>query len=422
MKSILETPKLLLLLLVAVSLITINPRINGWNEASRMALTQSLVEQHSFIIDESVFVNSGDKVFINGHFYSDKPALPSLLAAVIYAPLHALGLNLNYGWNLSYYFIILFTIKVFWIASVLAFRRALAFTPVRRDRIPLLIFIFAFGSLIFSWTTSFNNHSLAASSLMIAFMFYLQAKNSLKSAPLFWAGLCFGVATAADIPTGVFLVGFAVLIYLDLKSPLGNALFWVAAFIPIGCHLAINYTISGSLLPVQIFPEYFNYAGSPWIEKSLLSGIGANSPLFTIKYALSCLLGVRGFLWYNPLLFVLTGLLYQNVRGKREFQHESLVIIIATLVLMSYYFIFSSNFGGDSYSIRWFVPCLPLIFFYSYDIEKIMRSRQSEMAIYGLVFLSTFIAHIGAINPWSNHLVHSIPLIANLKQLTGFLF
>ncbi|NQT64322.1 MAG: DUF2029 domain-containing protein [Candidatus Marinimicrobia bacterium] len=422
MKSILESPKLLLLLLVAVSLVTINPRINGWNEASRMALTQSLVEHHTFVIDESVFVNGGDKVFINGHFYSDKPALPSVLAAIIYAPLHAFGLRLDYSWNLSYYFILLFTIKALWIASILAFRKVLTFTPVRASKIPLLLFIYAFSSLTFTWSVSFNNHSLAASSLMIAFMFYLQAKNSQKSTPLFWSGLFFGFAAAADIPTGVFLVGFAILIFLNIKSLLGNLMFWVAALLPMITHLVINYTISDSILPVQIFPEHFTYDGSPWDEKSLLSGVGANSPLFTIKYAVNCLFGERGFLWYNPLLFIFTGLLYQNVRKKQEFQHESLVIIIAILVLMSYYFIFSSNFGGDSYSIRWFVPCLPFIFFYSYDIGEVMNSNRSKFGIYGLIFLSTIIALIGAINPWSNHLLHPIPLIANIKQLAGFLF
>ncbi len=422
MKSILESPKRLLLLLIAVSLITINPRINGWNEASRMALTQSLVEHHSFIIDQSIFVNGGDKVFINGHFYSDKPALPSIVAAVVYAPLHWLGLDLEYGWNVSYFFILLFTIKAMWIASVLAFRKVLSFTPAKANMIPLLMFIYAFSSLTFTWSVSFNNHSLAASSLMIAFMFYLKAKNNFPLTPLFWSGLFFGFAAAADVPTGIFLLGFAILVFLHFDSTPGRAMFLVAALIPIGSHFVINYTISGSLLPVQIFPEYFTYDGSPWDEKALLSGVGANSPFFTLKYSVNCLFGVRGFVWYNPLLPVFVGLLYQNVRGKHQFQRESIVIMISILILVGYYFIFSSNYGGDSYSIRWFVPCLPFLFFYSYDIEKVMTSYGSKLGIYGLVVLATIIALIGAINPWSNHLVHPVPLIANLKQLAGFLF
>ena len=76
--------KFLVPLLIIVSLLTINPRINGWNEASRMALTQSIVEHHELTIDQSTFQDTGDKLFINGQFYSDKPTTPSFLAALVY--------------------------------------------------------------------------------------------------------------------------------------------------------------------------------------------------------------------------------------------------------------------------------------------------------------------------------------------------
>jgi hypothetical protein len=37
-----------------------------------MATVQTLVEQGTFIIDRTEFNRTGDKVFIDGHFYSDK--------------------------------------------------------------------------------------------------------------------------------------------------------------------------------------------------------------------------------------------------------------------------------------------------------------------------------------------------------------
>jgi len=420
MKLIFETPKLLLLL-VAVSLITINPRINGWNEASRMALTQSLVEQHSFIIDESVFVNGGDKVFINGHFYSDKPTLPALLAALIYAPLHALGMNLDYGWNLSYYFIILFTMKVFWMASVMAFRRALAFTPVRQGQIPLLVFIFAFASLTFSWTSSFNNHSLAASSLMIAFFYYLKSKNEDGKQAILWSGLFFGLAASMDIPTAVFMVGFSLLVMHKWRLAPPTWLFLAGALIPLAIHFTVNYAIAGTLLPLQIQPEFFAFEGSTWTNSQSLSGVRMNAPLFTLRYAVISLFGARGFICYNPLLLLLIPLLFRHVRKGKLFQFETLVILIGSLILMLYYFLFSSNYGGWSYSIRWFVPVLPLFFFYLFDLESLSDLRWYKSILGTLMVSAIIIALIGLINPWSNPELHTIPLFANLRQLLGIL-
>jgi hypothetical protein len=44
-----------------------------WNDESRMATIQSLVESKAFVIDHSDYAATGDKVFVAGHFYSDKP-------------------------------------------------------------------------------------------------------------------------------------------------------------------------------------------------------------------------------------------------------------------------------------------------------------------------------------------------------------
>ncbi|MBT4036154.1 MAG: hypothetical protein HOB84_05520 [Candidatus Marinimicrobia bacterium] len=421
MNQILESPKLLFLLLVVVSLITINPRINGWNEASRMALTQSLVEHHSFIIDESIFVNGGDKVFINGHFYSDKPALPSLLAAIIYAPLHAFGLSLDYGWNLSYYFIILFTIKIFWIASILAFRCALTFAPVKEAKIPLAVFIYAFASLAFAWTSSFNNHSLAASSLMIAFYFYLKGKHKDVKSALLWSGLFFGLAASMDMPTAIFPLGFSLLVAHKWRTATPTRLFLFGVFIPLTIHFGVNYAIGGTILPLQINPEFFIFEGSVWTDSQALSGVSINSPLFTIHYAIISLFGSKGFVWYNPMLFLLVPLAIRNAQREKVFQAETLIILLGSIILMSYYWLFSSNYGGWSYSMRWFVPTLPLLFFYLFDLDYLKDWHWGKPVLWTLAVCSIIIAGIGLINPWSNQNLHAIPIISNLKQLWGIL-
>ena len=69
---------------------------HSWQEESRMATVQALVEQGTFIIDHTEFNRTGDKVSVNGHFYSDKTPLLSVAAAGMYSVLHnAFGLTLN---------------------------------------------------------------------------------------------------------------------------------------------------------------------------------------------------------------------------------------------------------------------------------------------------------------------------------------
>src|SRR5438105_13666971 len=73
----------------------------SWNDGSRLATVESLVDSHTWVIDRSIFVDvptpargspypredvnlrsgTSDKLYIHGHFYSDKPTVPALLLA-----------------------------------------------------------------------------------------------------------------------------------------------------------------------------------------------------------------------------------------------------------------------------------------------------------------------------------------------------
>ena len=405
-----------LVFLIFVSLISINPRINGWNEASRMALTQSLVEHDSFSIDESTFLRTGDKVYIDGHFYSDKPPLPSMLAALVYWPLYQLGFRLENGWNLSYYLIILLTVKLFWLAAVLAFKKTLVLLQVERDTIPFFVVIFAFASIMFTWSATFNNHSLAASSMAIAFMYYLSGKIERKHTAVLVSGFFFGLAGAMDIPTSIFLVGFSLLVFNEWKLSRTTISFISAALIPLSLHLAVNYSIGHTLLPLQVVPEFFDYQDSVWGE-----GVRANSLWVTLYYAIGSLLGTRGFLWYNPLLFLLIPLFVKESISGKTIKLESRIFALTGLIFITYYFIFTPNYGGWSYSIRWFVPLLPYFFIYLFKVRKYLDSRRDRQLIGVVVGFSILISLIGLINPWSNPEIHAIPVIANLKQLFRFM-
>src|SRR5262249_10176350 len=75
----------------------------GWNDGSRLATVESLVDYRTWVIDRSIFVRAGGsvrspyregdltkngtlhKLWIHCHYYSDKSPAPALLMAGIYA-------------------------------------------------------------------------------------------------------------------------------------------------------------------------------------------------------------------------------------------------------------------------------------------------------------------------------------------------
>ena len=89
---------------------------------------------------------------------------------------------------------------------------------------------------------------------------------------------------------------------------------------------------------------------------------------------------------------------------------------LVSALIVSYYLLFSMNYSGWGYSIRWFVPLLPLWFFFVYPFME--RLSTGRIVIFGALFaVSTTIALIGLMNPWSNVSLSQYPLIANIKQI-----
>jgi len=409
--------KTLILLLVVVSLFTINPRINGWNEASRMALTQSAVEQGRLSIDKSDFINTGDKVFIDGHFYSDKPVTPSLLAAIFYYPLHKLGIDLAYGWNLAYYLIILLVIKSLWVLSILAFHRLMGELGSSDPWRWMSTLIVAFASQTFTWSATFNNHSIAASCLMLGLAFYVFGLKGERASDLLISGFAFGLAAASDLPTGLFLLGFTWLILRSKLAGVQKIQFIIAGLIPLGIHAGMNLLISGSVLPFQFNPEFMQYPGSPWEEGMVTNSFGS-----AFKNVFLSLLGPRGFIWYNPLILLLFPPTLRSLKSGSRWSPETRVMTVCSILLFLVYAVLTQNLGGWGYGMRWFIPLLPFFYFFMGELEPMTTSSRGRMILGVLVAYSLVIALIGMINPWSNADVHPIPVVANLIQLSSFIF
>src|SRR5262245_30744365 len=96
----------ILIAAIVVAAVGAEPFAGGWNDGSRLAAVESLGERGTFVIDDSLFVRvpsepgrlspypadrldlqthgTLDKLFINGHYYSDKSPVPTVVMAGLY--------------------------------------------------------------------------------------------------------------------------------------------------------------------------------------------------------------------------------------------------------------------------------------------------------------------------------------------------
>ena len=412
----------LFVLLALVGSLTVLPRAQGWSDASRMAAVQAMVDHGTLSIDDTDFAPlTHDKVWVDGHFYSDKQATPALIGAVVYAPLSAVGIKLAPGWNPAYALVTWGTVTLWWWLGLVALYRLLGLTGLPAGRRAWLAAATGLGSLHLTWVATFNNHSLAASWLLIALAAVAHARASGGGRWLLaCAGLALGLAASSDMPTGAFAVALGAVVVADPRLRTRVAWLVVPFLLAVAPALWVNHAISGSLVPLQLVPEFFLYPGSPWTREELTgSGIAAGGDL--VGYAAGMLVGGRGFLLYNPLLWLAIPLLVREAFARgRTLAPEARAVAAAGAALVAYYLLLSTNYSGQSYSIRWWVPLLPvtLVFLYPW-LARLTRVR---LAAFGVLFvLGLGIALVGSLDPWTNTRVHPVPLVANILQLPELL-
>jgi hypothetical protein len=407
----------LVYLCVILAVVTTHAAPGSWNAASRIATVQALVESHTFVIDKTAFIDTGDKVFIGGHFYSDKPPMPAVLGAMVYWPLYQAGIGLHQGSSIPYYLVTLLTVRLFWILGTVAFFLMLEYSGLNARERFLASVALGLGSLYFSWSSTYNSHALAASFLSIGFYFLLRARFELATGfNLAIAGFFLALASTADVPTGIFYALFLLYVLREPRLRTGIAFYVLPLLVTLLPALAITYSIHHSIVPVQIVGAYFQYPGSPWVGSDQLSGMRANDAGFTFSYACSALIGCKGFLLYNPLIVIALWGLVREIRGRGRLFYEALVIAAGSAVIVLYYLLFTNNYGGWSYSIRWFVPLLPLLFFFLYPYFESYGAKYARQ-FQVLLCVAIAIAFVGAIDPWSHRDLSEVSFIANLKEI-----
>ena len=335
-------------------------RFSYWGDASRLATIQSLVERGTWRIDESPFLDeTGDKIFLDGHFYSEKPPLFQALAAVPYALMHhLLGAEMKLGrcapGEVCVYKWLTFLMVGIPSAVMLAvFHWAVAKRYRVTWRALFITFALAFASVVWPYSLAFNHHITAAACLFIAFSLLLERKS------LFGVGLLCGLAGSFDLLAAP--LGAALLVSVFIRCRRETLQFLLGGLLPVAVTMFLNYQIWGNVLPAYFASEGYNYPGSAW-DSTLAAHHPAGDVLdYTFKY----MIGERGFFSHSPvLLWGLAGLIIALLNRRYVFRLESALLSLGMLVSTAYLLTRTNHYGGWAYSERFLIILVPLLFYF----------------------------------------------------------
>lgn len=398
--------------LLIVALLT-KPYSYGDNEASRYNTIMALVHYHTFVW-VSYMYNTEDYVLVDGNISSDKPPVFAFLAAGVYFLLTKFGLTFETNLALVPYLMKILIIGTTSAYLLIIFYRALLLYLPKKQALFLTLCL-GFATLLFSYSTSFNSHTVTALFLFLAVSLYLRYQNQNSGKMNFFLfGFFLGLAAALDIIVGfLFLLFFAFYFFFVKKISWNKKLLLcIGAALPVLLHFSFNFIIFGDLLPAYAHPQYFE-AAETWQNQSNLPGFYNHASFKDLMvYTFHSTVGFRGLFSYTPILFFGICVLFCKVFKQKE--AYLLPILFAIIAVIGYYCIYTVNYGGASYGSRYLLPLTPVLLFFCHALFT--EYPRWKPLFYVCVVFSFVVAVLGAINPWTNigPGIHQIPILTNI--------
>lgn len=394
----------------AAALLNSTP-LQSANDRSRWSTVWALVERGTLAIDAidaDPAWSTIDKVQHEGRLYSTKPALLTVLAAGVYKAVKAAtGLSL-YGDTAAVTRLVLVAVNLVpWVAALAALAaiaRKYARTTFTR------VFFLAtagFGTYLSTYSVTFNNHTVAAVSLIFALFFALRivADGSRRVSDFALCGLTSAFVTTNELPAAAFgLAMFGLLIRRHPRRTL--AAFAPAAAVVIAAFVATTWLQTGSWKPFYLSygTEKYVYIrdGVPsyWAEPK---GVDRNldDPL---TYFLHCTIGHHGLLSLSPV-FLLTVATYLRLprRTAEPYRPFLWMGLGLTALILAFYLTRTENYnyGGNTVALRWALWLIPFwLLALLPTLDAFATRRSFRVASSLLLAVSTFSAWEAIANPW----------------------
>ncbi len=358
------------------------PYASSWNDGSRLASVEALVERGTFCIDGTTFLERGgppaydpanpvlaratlDKLLINGRYYSDKPPLVSLPLAGAYRALVALGAPAPSARPDVFAWVMCVLLSGTGFAVAIGCMWALGTRAGLEPKWRLWwLGAFVMATMLPAYTRSANNHIAQLGAVAALCVLLCRIADAARAGRTAWgalvgAGLLTGFAYNLDLGVGPPLVPAVLLVVAVRTRRLAAVVACGLATLPciLTGHL-INYQIGGDFLkPLNMNPEYLAWPGSPFT--TTMTGIIRPRPFAQFLYTFDMLFGKKGFFMHNPSLMLplLAGV---AVLRQRATPHRVELLALCGWCAAGWlmYGALSKNHGGACVSIRWFLPFL----------------------------------------------------------------
>jgi hypothetical protein len=368
-----------------IALVSARPYAGGWNDGSRLATVESLVDRHTLAIDDSMFVKVAsvetspyesailrdprrppsmlgtfDKLWIDGHWYSDKSPVPALLMAILYQLLQwATGLTASVHPELFCYLMTVLTSGVAYVAAVTGIHH-LAKTLQLPLRMQLAVTAgFALGTLALVYVRYVNNHILLLGVTVPLLVCHVRlATSPARLGTLLALGTLAGFAYTIDLGVGPPLwLASLTLAAWRTRSLKAVAVIVLASLPWLAAHHIVNYATGGTIKPANAVPEYLAWPGRPFQTNSTGHWNHSGAGQF-VAYALQLLIGKKGFLGHNLPLLLTIPAGWHLLRRKSPYWPEVLFCLGVSGGVWLVYAVGSTNYAGACCSIRWFVPLI----------------------------------------------------------------
>jgi len=378
---------------LVIAIVSARSYAGSWNDGSRLATVESLVDRHTFAIDDSIFVQvprradpaapapyplddplllqygTGDKLLIGGHFYSDKSPVPAVLMAGLYQALQwGTGLTARQQPARFCYWLTLATSGLPYVVAVWCMFQLGGPLRLPLSLRVLLTASFGLATVALPYVRQVNSHIqlLAVTAALLLYLSRLAEETRGGRLPwlqLLALGALAGLGYTIDLGVGpVLLAGTLGVVFYRCRSLTAIAVVAFAAAPWLILHHALNYVIGGTFVPANTTLEYFRSPGAAFRPYQLTGTWKHTVPDFLL-YATKLLVGGRGFLNHNlPLFLALIGFTRLLRRGAAELPE----IVFAGACCVATWLVYaltSNNYSGACVSIRWFVPLLAPSYF-----------------------------------------------------------
>ena len=406
----------------------------GWNEDTRLLTAISIIEKNTF--DINTYANfTGDRILVNGKYYSDKaPGISLFLSSIYFIFKTYFGEQFGTNkyvlvpqpqFNTTVYFIydnieksVLMTMifgvillsSLVGALSVVLFRRILLLYFSKKTSL-LLSIVFEL-SLVFPYSTVLMGASFSLFLLLLSF--YILQKDYKQKYVI--GGILLGLSFLIDytsilvaVPL-IFFIWNKTSIIERIKFFLSFALGVLSLFIysfsifnnPIGFFIYYNF-IDPSIYPCTYGKKYFEFCPEPLLLS--LKSLPDISVEWILKILHLLIFPYRGIIFYNPfLIFFIVSLFFVFKRNKQIFYLSFFTFLLSVLSISLHGY----WFGGSTFGPRYLVNSLPLMVIpigYLLEDEKFKRSK-ILIGLFSLsILISTFHTFLSTAANWEGVIV-----------------